>query len=136
MKTAINDTRLSSHFMLREFLNLGKYPDNKPTLQLEILILLLLMLHHFQKLVKFIDGNLGSREIFLVAGNNAVGIDSLGRTVLQSILEVDEAGGKGALHHRLIDGGRCTHLAEQGNAVEDVLSAQFASLHNVTGSAQ
>ena len=33
MNTTINDTRLSAHFLLREFLNLGKYPDNKPTLQ-------------------------------------------------------------------------------------------------------
>ena len=33
MKTAINDTRLSPHFLLREFLNLGKYPDNIPTMQ-------------------------------------------------------------------------------------------------------
>ena len=33
MSTTTNDTRLSAHFLLREFLNLGKYPDNKPTLQ-------------------------------------------------------------------------------------------------------
>ena len=32
--TQLNDTRLSSHFKLGEFLNLGKYPDNKPTMQL------------------------------------------------------------------------------------------------------
>ena len=32
--TTINDTRLSSHFRLGEFLNLGKYPDNIPTMQL------------------------------------------------------------------------------------------------------
>ena len=32
--TQLNDTRLSSHFRLGEFLNLGKYPDNKPTMQL------------------------------------------------------------------------------------------------------
>ena len=31
--TQLNDTRLSSHFKLGEFLNLGKYPDNKPTIQ-------------------------------------------------------------------------------------------------------
>ncbi len=30
--TQLNDTRLSSHFKLGEFLNLGKYPDNKPTM--------------------------------------------------------------------------------------------------------
>ncbi len=29
----INDTRLSPHFKLGEFLNLSKYPDNKPTMQ-------------------------------------------------------------------------------------------------------
>ena len=32
--TQLNDTRLSPHFRLGEFLNLGKYPDNKPTMQL------------------------------------------------------------------------------------------------------
>ena len=31
--TQLNDTRLSSHFRLGEFCNLGKYPDNKPTMQ-------------------------------------------------------------------------------------------------------
>ena len=31
--TQLNDTRLSPHFRLGEFLNLGKYPDNKPTMQ-------------------------------------------------------------------------------------------------------
>lgn len=31
--TTINDTRLSSHFKLGEFLNVSKYPDNKPTMQ-------------------------------------------------------------------------------------------------------
>ena len=31
--TTINDTRLSPHFRLGEFLNLSKYPDNKPTMQ-------------------------------------------------------------------------------------------------------
>ena len=31
--TQLNDTRLSSHFRLGEFLNLGKYSDNKPTMQ-------------------------------------------------------------------------------------------------------
>ena len=31
--TQLNDTRLSSHFRLGEFLNLSKYPDNKPTMQ-------------------------------------------------------------------------------------------------------
>ena len=33
MKTTINDIRLSAHFKLVEFLNVKKYPDNKPTLQ-------------------------------------------------------------------------------------------------------
>ena len=33
MKEYLNETRLSSHFKLNEFLNVGKYPDNKPTLQ-------------------------------------------------------------------------------------------------------
>ncbi|MBR1504235.1 MAG: peptidase M15 [Prevotella sp.] len=33
MNTTINDTRLSPHFRLNEFLNINKYPDNKPTLQ-------------------------------------------------------------------------------------------------------
>ncbi len=31
--TQLNDTRLSSHFRLGEFLNLDKYPDNIPTMQ-------------------------------------------------------------------------------------------------------
>jgi putative chitinase len=31
--TVINDIQLSSHFMLTEFLNLEKYPDNLPTVQ-------------------------------------------------------------------------------------------------------
>ena len=31
--TQLNDTRLSSHFRLGEFLNLGKYSDNIPTMQ-------------------------------------------------------------------------------------------------------
>ena len=31
--TQINDVRLSLHFSLGEFLNVGKYPDNKPSLQ-------------------------------------------------------------------------------------------------------
>ena len=31
--TVINDIRLSQHFQLTEFLNLGKYPDNQPTVQ-------------------------------------------------------------------------------------------------------
>ena len=31
--TQLNDIRLSPHFMLTEFLNLGKYPDNLPTPQ-------------------------------------------------------------------------------------------------------
>ena len=30
--TQLNDTRLSPHFRLGEFCNLGKYPDNKPTM--------------------------------------------------------------------------------------------------------
>ena len=29
----LDGTRLSPHFTLNEFLNVGKYPDNKPTLQ-------------------------------------------------------------------------------------------------------
>ena len=29
----VNNIRLSPHFMLGEFLNVGKYPDNKPSLQ-------------------------------------------------------------------------------------------------------
>ena len=33
MSTTTNDTRLSAHFLLREFLNLDKYPDNIPTMQ-------------------------------------------------------------------------------------------------------
>ena len=33
MKENINDIRLSAHFVLREFLNLGKYPENIPTMQ-------------------------------------------------------------------------------------------------------
>ena len=33
MNTTINDTRLSPHFKLGEFINLHKYPDNKPTMQ-------------------------------------------------------------------------------------------------------
>ena len=31
--TTINDTRLSPHFKLGEFINLSKYADNKPTMQ-------------------------------------------------------------------------------------------------------
>ena len=31
--TTINNTRLSSHFRLGEFICLHKYPDNKPTMQ-------------------------------------------------------------------------------------------------------
>ena len=33
MNTPINDTRLSPHFKLTEFLNLKKYPKNIPTMQ-------------------------------------------------------------------------------------------------------
>ena len=33
MNKTINDTRLSPHFKLGEFINLGKYPENRPTLQ-------------------------------------------------------------------------------------------------------
>ena len=33
MKEIINDVRLSPHFMLKEFLNLKKYPENVPTMQ-------------------------------------------------------------------------------------------------------
>ena len=33
MKTTVNNVRLSPHFRLSEFLNLGKYPENVPTLQ-------------------------------------------------------------------------------------------------------
>ena len=29
----MENTRLSNHFTLAEFINLGKYPDNKPTMQ-------------------------------------------------------------------------------------------------------
>ena len=29
----MENTRLSKHFALEEFLNVGKYPDNKPTMQ-------------------------------------------------------------------------------------------------------
>ena len=31
--TTINDTRLSPHFKLGEFIKQSKYPDNKPTMQ-------------------------------------------------------------------------------------------------------
>ena len=33
MKENFNDVRLSPHFKLGEFLNLGKYPENIPTMQ-------------------------------------------------------------------------------------------------------
>ena len=33
MKENLNDVRLSPHFMLKEFLRLGKYPENIPTMQ-------------------------------------------------------------------------------------------------------
>ena len=33
MKENLNDVRLSPHFLLREFLNLGKHPENIPTMQ-------------------------------------------------------------------------------------------------------
>jgi uncharacterized protein YcbK (DUF882 family) len=33
MKEIINDIRLSKHFKLSEFLNLKKYPENIPTMQ-------------------------------------------------------------------------------------------------------
>ena len=33
MNTTINDIKLSEHFKLAEFLNIGKYPDNKPSTQ-------------------------------------------------------------------------------------------------------
>jgi len=33
VNATVNDTRLSPHFLLNEFLNISKYPDNKPTLQ-------------------------------------------------------------------------------------------------------
>jgi len=33
MKENLNDVRLSPHFLLREFLNLGRYPENNPTMQ-------------------------------------------------------------------------------------------------------
>lgn len=36
MKNTINETRLSHHFLLSEFLNLGKYPENIPTLQVVV----------------------------------------------------------------------------------------------------
>ena len=32
-KTLLDDTRLSPHFQLEEFINSQKYPDNKPTMQ-------------------------------------------------------------------------------------------------------
>ena len=33
MNKTVNDTRLSPHFKLSEFLNTDKYPDNKPSMQ-------------------------------------------------------------------------------------------------------
>ena len=33
MKENLNDIKLSQHFLLREFLNLKKYPENIPTMQ-------------------------------------------------------------------------------------------------------
>ena len=33
MEKTLNDIRLSPHFKLSEFLNINKYPDNKPTMQ-------------------------------------------------------------------------------------------------------
>ena len=33
MKENLNEIKLSPHFMLREFLNLKKYPENIPTMQ-------------------------------------------------------------------------------------------------------
>ena len=33
MNKTVNDTRLSAHFKLSEFLNTDKYPDNKPSMQ-------------------------------------------------------------------------------------------------------
>ena len=33
MKENFNDVRLSPHYLLREFLNLGKHPENIPTMQ-------------------------------------------------------------------------------------------------------
>ena len=33
MKEDVNGVRLSTHFLLREFLNLKKYPENMPTMQ-------------------------------------------------------------------------------------------------------
>ena len=33
MKENLNEIRLSQHFLLREFLNLKKYPENIPTMQ-------------------------------------------------------------------------------------------------------
>jgi hypothetical protein len=33
MKDQILDTRLTAHFRLNEFLNLGKYPENRPEMQ-------------------------------------------------------------------------------------------------------
>ena len=33
MNKTVNDTRLSAHFKLSEFLNIAKYPDNKPSMQ-------------------------------------------------------------------------------------------------------
>ena len=33
MKENLNNVRLSPHFLLREFLNLGRYPENIPSMQ-------------------------------------------------------------------------------------------------------
>ena len=33
MKENLNEIKLSKHFILREFLNLKKYPENIPTMQ-------------------------------------------------------------------------------------------------------
>ena len=57
------------------------------------------LLHHIQNLVQLIDGYLRGSEVFLVAGHDAVGIDSLGRTILESILKIGETGSEGTLYH-------------------------------------
>ena len=36
MKENLNEIKLSQHFMLREFLNLKKYPENIPTMQVVV----------------------------------------------------------------------------------------------------
>ena len=63
-KTTINDTRLSPHFKLGEFLHLSKYPDNKPTMQhvVNIVYGCLLLLEPARQLVGPIIINSGFRN--------------------------------------------------------------------------